>query len=81
MDSTDAAATRKSTATGWPLDVMIKSSLPADFNHWLAGFLFSSLTEIVLTPAIFKECAARARRQASHPSKGENCYETETSNH
>ncbi len=81
MDSTDAAATRKSTATGWPLDVMIKSSLPADFNHWLAGFLFSSLTEIVLTPAIFKECAARARRQASHPSKGENCYENETSNH
>jgi hypothetical protein len=38
--------------------------LPADFNHWLAGFFFSSLTEIVLTAAICKDCAAHARRQA-----------------
>jgi hypothetical protein len=43
---------------------MIKSSLPADFNHWLAGFFFSSLTEIVLTAAIYKDFAPPARRQA-----------------
>ena len=33
---------------GRPLAVMIKSPLRADFSHWLAGFFFSSLTEIVL---------------------------------
>jgi hypothetical protein len=43
---------------------MIKSSLPADFNHWLAGFFFSSLTEIVLTVAIYKDFDPPARRQA-----------------
>jgi len=64
VDSADAAAMRRSTATGRPLEVMIKSALPADFNHWLAGCFFSSLTEIVLTAAIHKNCAAHARRQA-----------------
>jgi hypothetical protein len=44
--------------TGWPWDVIIKSSLPADFNHWLAGFFFSSLTEIALTAEIYKDWAA-----------------------
>ncbi len=43
---------------------MIKSSLPADFNHWLAGFFFSSLTEIVLTVANYKGFDSPARRQA-----------------
>jgi hypothetical protein len=43
---------------------MIRSSLPADFNHWLAGFFFSSLTEIVLTATIYKDYLAHARRQA-----------------
>ena len=61
---------RRSTATGWPLDVMIKSSLPADFNHWLAGFFFNSLTEIVLTVAIYKDVAATARRQAKSSASG-----------
>ena len=61
VDSTDAAAIRRSTATGWPLDVIIKSPLPADFNHWLAGFFLRSLTEIVLTVAIYEGCAGRAR--------------------
>ena len=36
---------------------MTKSPLPADFNHWLAGFFFSSLTEIVLTVSIYRDFA------------------------
>jgi hypothetical protein len=46
---------------------MIRSSPPADFNHWLAGFFPRSLTEIVLTVAMYKGCAGRARGQAKHP--------------
>jgi len=56
---------RTSAATGWPLEVMIKSSLPTDFHHWLAGFLLSSLTEIVLTVPVYRKCATRARREAT----------------
>ena len=36
------------TATGWPLDVTTKSSLPADLSHCFAGFFCKSVTEIVL---------------------------------
>src|SRR5258706_1135632 len=43
VESNEAAAIRKSTATGRPLAVMTRSPLPADFNQWLAGLLFSSL--------------------------------------
>src|SRR5437667_2503108 len=72
VDSTDAAAIRISTATGWPLEVMTKSSLPADFNHWLADFFFSSLTEIVLMAkgyVVAALCASRAEAQTIFPSR------------
>jgi hypothetical protein len=39
VDSTEADARRMSTATGWPLDVTTKSSLPADLSHCFAAFL------------------------------------------
>jgi len=48
VDSTEADAMRNSTATGCPLDVTTKSSLPADLSHCFAGFFYKSLTEIVL---------------------------------
>jgi len=51
---------RDSTATGRPLEVIIRSPLPADFNHWLAGLFFSSVTEIVLTVATYKEATVHA---------------------
>ena len=54
---------RRSTATGWPLEVIIKSVLPADFSHSLTGFFFSSLTEIVLTAAPYPKRGFHATDQ------------------
>src|SRR6266566_5418130 len=64
VDSMEAAAMGRSTATGWPLEVMTRSCLPADFNHAPAGFFFNSLMEIVLTAGKYLGRATHASASA-----------------
>jgi hypothetical protein len=46
--SNDWASVGSSTATGRPCEVITSSFLLAYLSHWLAGFFFSSFTEMLL---------------------------------
>src|SRR5205814_10281659 len=76
VDSSEAAAIRSSTATGWPLEVMTKSFLPADLSHCFADFFFRSVTEIVLMSkeyAFAKSRASRAEAQRISTTDEHRC--------
>lgn len=74
VDSTDADAIRISTATGSPLEVMTRSSLPADLSHCFAGFFCKSLTEIVL---MIERIPRGHRTRKTRPSRRQCCYSVE----
>ncbi len=59
---------RSNTATGRPLEVMTKSSLPADLSHCFAGFFCKSLTEIVLMLKGYAAISPHASRADSNNS-------------